>query len=336
MKSLTQLIIESMSTINEFSYFDNCDFEERKFIYQYTSNGTNKEVIVSILESDDNTSYRFKVNDDVISIDKSVLSICKDVDECGIAIAKQSIKDNDGEVVMSLIDEYEEYLIDHLVLTKELNFVPISEDDCNWKFSLFANAGMSTNRYEIYDVEEDEVDQILSMIESEDADELYDYFEEYEPINYYERINLWGDDDRERLSYEVNDMDGNKVGNGKLSVYERNVYIYPEYLDYKIDKEPKKYLLVQREEVKRSYSEFEIPKGFNVNNIRFIESSPFHPYKTPYDLFGDTVTNIYSFRYNGRFFDESDSGDFGTWGTLNYSLYKWNEEKESYEIVAGF
>lgn len=324
-----------MSTEIQSLYFDDYYYEERKYIYKYTSNGIGKEVVVSLIESDD-SSYKFQVNEEVVSIDRSVLNNCLDPDECGIAIAKQSIKDNDGEVKMSLVDEYEVYLIDHLILTKELDFVPITEDDLTWTFSLFANSGMSTNRYEIYGFDDEDYESVLSMVENEDSDELYDYLSEFEPLDYYELINLWGDDDREKLSYEVKDMDGDEIDSGKLTVYERNVYVYPGYKGFKVDKDPEKYLLIQRDEVKRSYSEFEVPKGFNVNNIRFIESSPFHPYRTSEDLFGDTVTNMYSFRYNGHFFNECEAGDVGTWGDVHYSLYRWNEEKRFYELVAGF
>ena len=324
-----------MSTEIQSLYFDDSDYEERKYIYKYTSNGIGKEVVVSLIESDD-SSYKFQVNEEVVSIDRSVLNNCLDPDECGIAIAKHIIKDNDGEVKMSLVDEYEVYLIDHLILTKELDFVPITEDDLTWTFSLYANSGMSTNRYEIYGFGDEDYESIQSLMESEDKYELYDYLSEFEPLDYYELINLWGDDDRERLSYEVKDMDGDEIDSGKLTVYERNVYVYPGYEGFKVDKDPEKYLLIQRDEVKRSYSEFEVPKGFNVNNIRFIESSPFHPFRTPEDLFGDTVTNMYSFRYNGHFFNECESGDVGTWGDVHYSLYRWNEEKRFYELVAGF
>ena len=55
------------------------------------------------------------------------------------------------------------------------------------------------------------------------------------------------------------------------------------------------------DEVKRSYCEFEVPKDFNVNNIRFINSNPFGNSMIMDDSFGDTITNMTSFRYNGHF-----------------------------------
>lgn len=335
MKSLKNLIIESMSTEIQSRYFDDYDYEERKYIYKYTSNGIGKEVVVSLVESDD-SSYKFQVNEEVVSIDRSVLNNCLDPDECGIEIAKQIINDNDGEVEMSLIDEYEGYLIDHLILTKELDFTPITEDDLTWTFSLYANVGMSVNQYEVYSIDEEDYDSVLSMMESEDTDELSNYLYEQGPIEYYELINLWGDDDREKLSYEVNDTDGDEVDSGELTVYERNVYEYPERGGYKLDKDPEKYLLVRRDEVKRSYCEFEVPKDFNVNNIRFINSNPFGNSMILDDSFGDTITNMTSFRYNGHFFDECEISDVGTWGDVHYSLYRWNEEKRFYELVVGF
>jgi hypothetical protein len=54
------------------------------------------------------------------------------------------------------------------------------------------------------------------------------------------------------------------------------------------------------------------------------------------DSFGDTITNMTSFRYNGHFFDECEISDVGTWGDVHYSLYRWNEEKRFYELVVGF
>lgn len=333
MKSLKQIIKESMSTEIQSLHFDS-DYEERKFIYRYTSNGVRKEVTVSLIESDDE-SYRFQVNEGVVNIDRSILDVCPDPDNCGVVIAKQVIKDNDGEVDMSLVDECGENLIDHLILTKENDFIPITEDDLTWTFSLYANSGMSTLQFEICGFDdEDDYESVLSMIESEDEDELSDFLIE-NGSDRYELICLVGDDDTEKLSYEVNDINGNDVDSGTLPVYERNVYKYPIYGCVKLEKDPEKYLLVQRDEIKRSYSEFEVPKDFNVNNIRFIESAPFYPIGE-YNLFGDTVTNMNSFVYNGKFYASEIDSDCGTWGDIHYSLYKWNKDRGYYEFVVGF
>lgn len=287
-------------------------------------------MIVSLIESDDE-SYRFQVNEGVVNIDRSILDVCPDPDNCGVVIAKQVIKDNDGEVDMSLVDEYGENLINHLILTKENDFIPITEDDLTWILSLYANSGMSTFRFEICGVDDEDYESVLSLIESKDEDELSDFLIENDS-DCYELLCLV--DDTEKLSYEVNDINGNDVDSGTLTVYERNVYEYPKYGCVKLEKNPKKYLLVQRDEITRSYSEFVVPIDFNVNNIRFIESAPFYPIEES-PLFGDTVTNMKSFVYNGHLFDAGWSSG-GTRGDIHYSLYKWNKDLGCYEFVVGF
>jgi hypothetical protein len=51
-------------------------------------------------------------------------------------------------------------------------------------------------------------------------------------------------------------------------------------------------------------------------------------------VFGDDVTSIGTFRYRGKTYFAEDFGDVGSLGDRKFSIFKWNDEKKRYNLLA--
>ena len=51
-------------------------------------------------------------------------------------------------------------------------------------------------------------------------------------------------------------------------------------------------------------------------------------------VFGDDATSIGAFRYRGKTYFAEDFGDAGSYGDRKFAIFKWNEEKKRYDILA--
>ena len=51
-------------------------------------------------------------------------------------------------------------------------------------------------------------------------------------------------------------------------------------------------------------------------------------------MFGDYVTSIGSFRYRGKTYYADDFCDAGSYGDRKFAIFKWNEEKKRYDLLA--
>jgi hypothetical protein len=51
-------------------------------------------------------------------------------------------------------------------------------------------------------------------------------------------------------------------------------------------------------------------------------------------VFGDDVTSIGTFRYRGKTYFAEDFGDAGSYGDRKFSIFKWNDEKKRYNLLA--
>ena len=51
-------------------------------------------------------------------------------------------------------------------------------------------------------------------------------------------------------------------------------------------------------------------------------------------VFGDDVTSIGAFRYRGKDYVAEDYCDAGSYGDRKFAIFKWNEEKKRYDILA--
>ena len=51
-------------------------------------------------------------------------------------------------------------------------------------------------------------------------------------------------------------------------------------------------------------------------------------------VFGDDVTYIGTFRYRGKTYFAEDFGDAGSYGDRKFAIFKWNDEKKRYNLLA--
>ena len=51
-------------------------------------------------------------------------------------------------------------------------------------------------------------------------------------------------------------------------------------------------------------------------------------------VFGDDATSIGAFRYRGKDYVAEDYCDAGSYGDRKFAIFKWNEEKKRYDLLA--
>ena len=95
------------------------------------------------------------------------------------------------------------------------------------------------------------------------------------------------------------------------------------------------YLLLVSDTMKRSNTTFCVPKDFQIGEIHF-ENSRLAPLRLLdwFGVFGDDVTSIGSFRYRGKTYYADDFCDVGSYGDRKFAIFKWNEEKKRYDLLA--
>ena len=308
------------------------DWSEGKFIYEYQSNGNDIEVIVDIVDEKDGDE--FTVNGKSIGLGSDDFRGCEDIDDCCIVIGKHLIKDNDSNVKVTIIPPPMSGTKYTIHLTKGLEYDTNLKED--WTLTLGADQGRPLRRYEFFEIDKKDFTKVESMILSNDEDGLDEYTWKNYPFESPDLMDLWGDEWEERLSYEVFDENGNEVKSDIVVVCENDVVYYDEY-----HKKPKgktfdspKYVLMKSDVVKRSWCSFSVARNFDICGVHLIGQNHFDD-KTLYwgKEVGDTITSIFNFRYNGKFYSMDDGSDCGTWGYTNYSLYKWNDEKNDYNII---
>ena len=147
-----------------------------------------------------------------------------------------------------------------------------------------------------------------------------------------------GDEDAERLAYEITDSNGDVIDEGEIHVAEENVFRYRDVADnFAVTKDyHPQYLLVTTDNVKRQYAEYEVPAHFSIGGISFVSYDNAEKNIIRCEHFGDTVTCITQIRYAGKTYSCDDMGDAGTSGYLTYFLYEWDNESECYILVASY
>lgn len=306
------------------------DFEGWTYVYRYESNGVEveREVIVACA-----FDALFYMGDEGLELSEEDFQGCQDVDDCGVVIARHVIKDNDGEVRMTFTHENndEDTLTEvpyEIVLDKNLNYPKTDDDDC-WTLSLGANCDMAAMSCEIFELEEEDVERVQECIDNEDSDELFDCLAEYDG-DIYEILNLWGDEETERLSYELTDSDGETMEEGDLYVSERNVFQHPDSRPPYGSHNHPEYLLLKTDIIKRSWSSFSVPAHFAVGGIHFYKEDLLPV--SGLESLGDTVTTHFSIRFAGKTY-HGDADDAGTYGDIRFYLCKWNDEWKWYEVI---
>ena len=312
------------------------NFEDCGFTYTYESDGEEREVEVTYElceDADGDEMYSWCCDGDPIDISDDDFHGCEDINDCGVVIAKKVIHDNDGEVRMSF-GKGELTFTDQpcaIVLDENLNYSTDCEDTVT--LTLYANQGCDVMQTNFYDLDEETFESIRQLLEDGETDEIWDYIDEEFFCN--ETFDLVGDEEAERLGYEITDSDGDVIDEGEIHVGEENVFSYSDIKDnfaVTMHYHPQ-YLLVTTDNVKRSYAEYEVPAHFSIGGISFVKYDNAEKNIIRCEHFGDTVTCITQIRYAGQTYSCNDMGDAGTVGDLRYFLYAWDDEDECYRLV---
>lgn len=312
------------------------NFEGCGFTYTYESDGEEREVLVTYDLSEDadgEEAYCWCSEDGPIDICDDDFRGCEDINDCGVVIAKRVIHDNDGEVKMSF-GRGELTFTDQpcaIVLDEELNYATDCEETVT--LTLYASQRTDVMQTKFYDLDEDEFETIKQLLEEDDTDEIWDHIDSEFFCN--ETFDLWGDEESERLGYEITDSDGDVIDEGYIDVGSENLFAYRDIEDnFAVTQERHpQYLLVTTDSVKRSYAEYKVPANFSIGGISFVKNDNAEKGILYCEYFGDDVTCITQIRYAGQTLSCDDTGDAGTVGDLRYFLYAWDDEDECYRLV---
>ena len=323
-----------MNTIKKECRIDFYKYEDSKFLFSYESNGEDVTLEVNVVDGED--GFEFQLNGQSIGLTPEDFVGCEDIDDCTLVIAKHIIKDNDGEVLTTFANSYNTTLtgvIYNKRLTKDLEYDNGDMDDESWQVTLCANHNNSVTSYDYYEISEGEVDNIVSLISNRDDDTLSDLLWGRD----YERVEVFEFNDIAGLTYEVSDSNGEVVQDGLMAVFSNNIFSYEGCEKYQIVNENyhPEYLLLVSDIMKRSNTTFCVPKDFQIGEIHF-ENSRLSPLRMLdwYCVFGDDVTSIGTFRYRGKAYYADDFGDVGSYGDQKFAIFKWNDEKKRYDLLA--
>ena len=323
-----------MTQIKKECRIDFYNYEDSKFLFSYESNGEDVVLEVNVVDGED--GFEFQLNGQSIGLTPEDFVGCEDIDDCTLVVAKHLIKDNDGEVLTAFANSYNTTLTGVIYtkrLTKDLEYDNGDMDDESWQVTLCANHDNSVTSYDYYEISEGEVDNIVSLISNRDDDTLSDLLWGRD----YERVEVFEFNDIAGLTYEVSDSNGEVVQDGLMAVFSNNIFSYEGCEKYQIVNENyhPEYLLLVSDIMKRSNTTFCVPKDFQIGEIHF-ENSRLSPLRLLdwYCVFGDDVTSIGSFRYRGKTYYADDFCDAGSYGDRKFAIFKWNDGKKRYDLLA--
>ena len=323
-----------MNTIKKECRIDFYKYEDSKFLFSYESNGEDVVLEVNVIDGED--GIEFQLNGQSIGLTPDDFIGCEDIDDCTLVIAKHIIKDNDGEVLTTFANSYNTTLtgvIYNKRLTKDLEYDNGDMEDESWQVTLCANHDNSVTSYDYYEIPESEVDEIVSLISNRDDDTLCDLLwnRDRETVEVFEFNDIAG------LTYEVSDSNGEVVQDGLMAAFPNNIFSYEGCEKHEIVNENHhpEYLLLVSDIMKRSNTTFCVPKDFQIGEIHF-ENSRLAPLRLLdwFGVFGDDVTSIGTFRYRVKTYFAEDFGDAGSWGDRKFAIFKWNDEKKRYNLLA--
>lgn len=323
-----------MKQLSKECRIDFYDYEDSKFLFSYESKG--EDVVLKVIIVDGEDGIEFHLNDQSIGLTTEDFIGCEDIDDCTLVVAKRLIKDNDGEVLTAFANSYNTTLTGLIytkMLTKDLEYNNGDMDDESWQVTLCANHSDSVTSYDYYDIPESEVDKFVNLITNRDDDTLVDELWNRD-LN---RVEVFEFNDISGLTYEVSDSNGEIVKDGVIKVSPNNIFSYEGCEDSHIVNEENhpEYLLLVSDTMKRSNTTFCVPKDFQIGEIHF-ENSSSAPFRLLdwCSMFGDYVTSIGSFRYRGKTYYADDFCDAGSYGDRKFAIFKWNEEKKLYDLLA--
>jgi len=307
--------------------------------YEYSKNGIEECLKIMIKHEDDDYKkplLYYKNDEPILNVEykESDFINCKDYSDCGVVIAKKFISENESSIVMTIYeyDDEDFFVASDIELDKDTKDFKreFSESDLVYTLNLQANLGRDVICTEFTEVPEEDIRDLKDLFEAEDLDGVLDYQWENPSDELIDIFNLWGDDENEKISYEILDENNNEVESGELSIREIDVFDYREFgpiIGEESNWKPK-YLLIHTDIMKRSGESFMVPKDFNIKNLRFQElviSSKWSEFPYDGDLLGDTITCLGGAYYHGTGLDSIDSWNAGSWGDNHFWLYELDE-----------
>ena len=326
-----------MKTLNNFikCKVDFDDYTDSIFRYTYTSNGNTKTVDVTIVNGEND--IEFHINDIPTNLTIDNFIGCEDIEDCTLVIAKHVIKDNNSDILTSFLYDGDSSLTEvdyEKRISPDFEYISNDlEEDNKYTLDFYTNGSFSNSTlFRFYEIYDEDIEKIVELFKTDNSSELSEFLLEYDD-EMYEVFNLWGDDENERINYELLDENDDEIDSGNLLISERNVFFDKRSKNYISKQYHPQYIVIYRDEVKKSYYSFSVPKNFQVGGIQFYDSEFIDREILNWDYFGDTVTSLSSFKCCGKTFDFEDNGDNGTYGGGTYGLFKWNTEYQRYELI---
>lgn len=305
--SLRNMVIpKSVKSIYDYA-FDGCDnFDPYPYhlAFTYKSKGKDLEVRTEL--------PKFEIN--------------SDVDLSGALKGKQLIKDNDGEVLMSIYDRYDHYITKDLLLDRNLDI--IANEDCSHTL-YFEN--VEVGFYMICGIDDETLGaELENCINQRDKYKFLDLFNPYD-YEFHEVLAGYGGDWDRNLNYRIYDENDNQIESGQKHIFFKNIIKYtPNYEGDDCFKEVNtKYIVKCYDAYEIGMVPYPVPKDFNMDNIHFNDGNAFYR-----DV--DVRIDLTQIHYKGKVYEAvmDDIGDNGSYGASQYELYK-KDENGGYEYL-GF
>ena len=275
---------------------------------------------------------------------------CVDYDECGILLAKHFIKDNDGEVLMSIgILHEDELTLEQVVsteikLTKDLNFALTEDTPCPETLCLsnFDNGRVYEHNFFAIQNRED-FDAIVNIINNDDDDDDDDDYDD-EDDNVDDRLRQFASERLDQFDardfcyvYDEATFDfylKERDEQGTFNISSKNLFNYGPWPLIQDGNYPKALLVLTAEQV-GYHTIFKVPEDFDIRNCHFADLSDFRAEVNhgmwPYG----GLTNFGEFKYNGLMFHcENDFAKDGWVDECN--LIVLDEENKCYKTILNF
>lgn len=261
---------------------------------------------------------------------------CVDYDECGILLAKHFIKDNDGEVLMSIgILHEDELTLEQVVsteikLTKDLNFVLTEDTPCPKTLYLGNNNGGNIEEYSFYAINKlEDFEALKKLIEENESPD--DYLYEHD-IDYFECRNysmIW--QEGQYAWWLEGSEEDDEEASGEIEISERNLFKYDSWPIFRSQRRPKA-LLIRINEARSGY-QFNVPEDFQIENCHFCNYTDDFRKEFDFDWLGDAITSFGQFKYNGRTFHLEDCND--RLSLKGWALFAYNPGRKQYQLEGG-
>ena len=319
------------------------------FFFKYKVGGKDAQLRVDIVDDDlavSNRGYEdespVQITDDgffipeenrpAVPFSNPAINDCVDYDECGILLAKHFIKDNDGEVLMTIgfLDEddltLKETFSTEIKLTKGLNFALTDDTPCPGTLILHNNNGGNIEEYSFYEIEKlEDLKAIKDLLD--DNEDPYDYLSEND-IDYFQCRNyamIWDEGSYAWVLKKRQEED-------EIEISEHRLFKYGPWPLFRGLRRPKA-LLIRVNEASCSGYYFKVPEDFRIENCHFFDFSDLRK-EFDFDWLGDGITALSQFKYNGRTFYEDDCFD-NDFSQKGWALFVYNPGRRKFQLEAG-